>query len=90
MKESILRRYPNIDPDSLILRDDGNGPYIDKWPATESKPTMDEVNAWVAEDAAKITPEPLTPDQKKIAALEADNADMNLQIINLYEMVLGA
>lgn len=58
MKQSILRRYPELTEDDVVLRDDGEGVYIDIWGSGKPKPTMDEVLSWVEED--KNVPKPKT------------------------------
>ncbi|MEH7157481.1 XkdW family protein [Neobacillus drentensis] len=51
MKDSILKRYPTLTEDDVVLRDDGYGVFIDVWNSDEHKPTMEQVTSWVAEDA---------------------------------------
>ncbi|MCM3599403.1 XkdW family protein [Robertmurraya korlensis] len=64
MKPSILKRYPELSKDDVLLRDDNNGkgPYIAVWKSTKPKPTMDQVKQWVLEDEA--IPKPLTPEEE--------------------------
>lgn len=56
---SILKRYPNMTFADIELRNDGNGPYIEKWNSEDPQPSIAEVNQWVAEDES--LPKPLTP-----------------------------
>jgi hypothetical protein len=78
MIDSILKRYPELTNDDVILRDDGDGRgiYIDVWNCDKPKPTMDEVNQWVVEDAA--LPKPLSD----IEQLQKDQADLFLQLVS--------
>lgn len=50
MKESILRRFPQLQPDDVLLRDDGAGIYLEVWNSEEPEPTMEKVLSWVEED----------------------------------------
>ncbi|WP_026572507.1 XkdW family protein [Bacillus sp. UNC438CL73TsuS30] len=50
MKQSILKRYPELTEEDVILRDDGQGIYLDIWKSDKPKPTMDQVKLWAAED----------------------------------------
>ena len=72
MKESILKRYPTLSFDDVSLRDDGKGIYIDVWKSKETKPTMAQVLAWVAEDAKQ--PKPSVEDT--LVQMEKDVADL--------------
>jgi hypothetical protein len=50
MKQSILNRYSELTSDDVVLRDDGNGIYIDIWRSTKPKPSMSQILQWVEED----------------------------------------
>jgi hypothetical protein len=84
VKQSILKRYPELKEDDITLRDDGNGIFISYWNSEKPKPTITQVNQWVAEDEAE--PKPKT----EIDILKDQNADLNLQIIDLWETLLGS
>ena len=56
MKQSILKRFPSMGENDVTLRDDGKGVFIDVWKSKDPKPTMAQVNAWVAEDAQQPKP----------------------------------
>jgi hypothetical protein len=51
VKDSIIKRYPNLTYDDIGLRDDGNGKtYIEFWNSNEYIPSMNEIMEWVNED----------------------------------------
>jgi hypothetical protein len=77
VKDSILKRYPELKFDDVVLRDDGDerGIYIDVWNSDKPKPTIDEVNQWVQEDAA--LPKPLSD----VEQLQKDQADLTFQLM---------
>jgi hypothetical protein len=83
MKQSILKRYPSLNENDFTLRDDGEGIFIDVWNCDDPKPTMEEVEQWALEDENE--PKPKT----EIDLLREENAQLNLSIIDLYEMVMG-
>lgn len=58
MKQSIIRRYPELTEKDISLRDDGKGIYIESWNSNLEQPTMEQVLLWVEED--KDLPKPLT------------------------------
>jgi hypothetical protein len=70
MKQSILRRFPDITKYDIVLRDDGEGVYIDIWNSDKPKPTMEQVYQWVEEDST--LPKPLS----EIEAIKKDQADL--------------
>jgi hypothetical protein len=83
VKQSILKRYPELKEDDITLRDDGAGIFISQWNSEEPKPTITQINQWVAEDEAE--PKPKTEEE----LLREENAQLNLAIIDLYEMIMG-
>jgi hypothetical protein len=87
MKESILKRYPELSSQDLGLRDDGDekGIYIEVWNSDKPKPSMEEVKAWHEEDMKNFVPsksvdELLAEEQAKTKRLETQlnqtNADL--------------
>lgn len=64
MKPSILKRYPELTENDVLLRDDtdGKGVQIVHWNSSKIKPSMDQVKQWVQEDDA--IPKPVTPEQE--------------------------
>lgn len=72
---SILKRYPNMNLADIELRNDGNGPYIEKWNSEDPQPSMAEVNQWVAEDES--LPKPLTP----LEELQKQQADLIFELV---------
>lgn len=50
MKESILKRYPELTANDVTLRDDGEDVYIDVWNCIKAQPPLEQVLAWVEED----------------------------------------
>ena len=83
MKQSILKRYPELTEDDIVLRDDGKGVFIDVWKCNKPQPTTEQINQWVAEDENE--PQPKT----EVEALREENGQLNLAIIDLYEMIMG-
>ena len=79
MKDSILRRFPDLGPDDVRLRDDGDGVYIEKWPAGRQKPTMATVNAWVAED------ENIEQPKTEIEILKEENEGLQAQLTSVLD-----
>lgn len=60
MKETILKRYPELSEDDIVLRDDnGDGVniYIDYWNSDLPIPTPTEIKQWEDEEKFIITKE---------------------------------
>jgi hypothetical protein len=74
-KQSILKRYPELDEKDIILMDNGEGVFIHFWNSDKTKPTMDQVNQWAEEDAK--LPKPLS----EIEQLQKDQADLTFQLM---------
>jgi hypothetical protein len=53
MQRSILKRYPELSEDDVVIRDDcdGNGAYIDIWNSEKPCPSMDTVRQWAFDDS---------------------------------------
>lgn len=66
----LKKTYPNIDfLNNVILRDDGNGPYIFYWGIGQPQPTEAEINA-AAESMQELPPMP--SDHELLMLLYAD------------------
>jgi hypothetical protein len=70
MKESILKRYPELTEHDVILIGDDSGEIVvfGKWNSEKPIPTIEQVNQWVEEDAQ--LPKPLTTEER---LAEAEN-----------------
>lgn len=96
MLQSILKRFPELTPEDVSLRDDadGKGVYIDKWNSDKEKPTPEEFKRWHEEDMADYTPpltieEQMQKQQEELAAAKASNESLNTQLIELWEILLA-
>ncbi|AND39629.1 XkdW family protein [Cytobacillus oceanisediminis] len=67
MLNSVLKRYPSLTPNDVVLRDDGEGVYVHYWNSQEPQPTISELLAWQKEDE-ELPKQPT--DQDRIVALE--------------------
>jgi hypothetical protein len=87
VKQSILKRYPELTVNDVELRDDANekGVYIAYWNSDKPQPTMDQVKTWHEEDIQnyvepKTVEELLIEEQAKTRRLETQlnqtNADL--------------
>jgi len=87
MLQSILKRYPTLNPEDVRLQDDGDGIYIAYWNSDEPKPTMEQVYQWVEEDSK--FPKPKT----EIEMLQQENKELKeyIEVIQLAldELLLG-
>lgn len=55
MKEFLLARYPELSYDDVVLRDDGEGIYIDVWNSDTPKPTLENIKQWFEDDNFLLT-----------------------------------
>jgi hypothetical protein len=74
MLTSILKRYPELTSDKVMLVDRGKGVEIAKWDSDKPQPTLEEMNGWVEEDS-------LTPHLTPIEQLQKDQAELMMQLV---------
>jgi endo-beta-N-acetylglucosaminidase D len=76
MLYSILKRYPELTEDDVMIvdRSDGKGPFIAYWNSDKPKPTTEQLLQWAEEDAPEISVQ-----KTDIELLEQENANLILQ-----------
>jgi hypothetical protein len=55
MYEQVLKARPGVAPTDFSLRDDGIGPYIERWDDPRPKPTQAEIEAVAQAAAASVS-----------------------------------
>jgi len=89
MKDSIIKRYPGLKWDDVMIQDntDGKGPFITYWNHPKPMPSMEDILKWVKEDEATYVPTETT--EQKVERLEKQLNTTNKSLMDLWNMILG-
>jgi hypothetical protein len=76
MRESILKRYPNLKEEDIVfvdLSNEGGGIELSVWNSFETKPTMEQINQWNEEDRLESVVEQKKNELSQLCTQEINN-----------------
>jgi hypothetical protein len=82
MLASVLKRYPELTEDDVMIVDRGEGPFIYRWNSQQPMPTPEELQQWSEED---VFPLVQTPEEELL--LLKEKQELMQQAID--DLILG-
>jgi hypothetical protein len=82
MLASVLKRYPELTEDDVMIVDRGEGPFIYQWNSQQPMPTPEELQQWSEEE---VFPPVQTPEEELL--LLKEKQELMQQAID--DLILG-
>jgi hypothetical protein len=86
---TIEKMFPNANASNFLVTIDGDENWeITKWELTDPQPTKEEVETYWTQHQDEIL-KAKAPAPTEVEQLKEESTQMNLAIIDLYEILLG-